>query len=146
MDKNFVLAIYQTGEVVKLSKAENLPGSDVIAFVHCKFNRRTRSNFYYSYCLFDENLERIHSNCLEYKGNKCFVASQDEYLPPFPTWTSNKEVRVAISIQSPQNEHENINFDHCIHDGRAFKKLLELLNQAECHGLPEAKKQMKRTV
>ena len=148
MYKDFLLAIYQTGEVIKLNNLEMLPGSEIIAFIRCVYDKQTfsRSNQYYSYSLFSEKFERIESNCFVWMGYSCYVADRDQWLPPLPSWTSGEKIRVGILIQKTDSERAKVNFSHNRHDGYAFKKLSEVLTNAEHQGLAVAIRKLKRSL
>ncbi|SNC77617.1 hypothetical protein SAMN06265337_4213 [Hymenobacter gelipurpurascens] len=136
MHSNFVMAVYSTGEAVKLTLAERLPGAEVIAFIHCVYDAPTPSgkNHYYSYSLFDKNFEQINSNCLEWNGFKCLIAKKDSWLPPFPSWGSNYEMRVKVTIEKSDGDIEIINLVHTKYYGDAFVKLFKILKAADEKG------------
>lgn len=148
MHKNLLLAIYQTGDVIVLNSTDKLPGSEIIVFVRCEFEKESfsKQNQYYSYSLFDKNLMLIDSNAFEWKGYKCSIAKQDQWLSPFPSWNSNREMRLTISIEKNDEESAAINIVHSNHGGYAFKKLLEILIDAEQKGLEESVRMHKATI
>lgn len=126
MYKSLLLAIYQTGDVIVLNSTDKLPGSEIVVFVRCEFEKESfsRQNQYYSYSLFDKNFAPIDSNNFEWEGYKCFIAKQDQWLPPFPDGNSNREMRVTVSIQRSDGESAIINLMHSNHEGYAFKNYL----------------------
>ena len=136
MHSNFVMAVYATGDAVKLTLAEQLPGAEVIAFIQCVYDAPSFSgkNHYYSYSLFDKNFERISSNCLEWDGYKCLIAEKDSYSPPFPTWSSNKKMRIKVVIEKSDGDFKTISLQHTNYRGEAFIRLFKILKAAEEKG------------
>lgn len=127
------MAVYSTGDVVKLTRTEQLPGAEIIAFIHCAYDAPSFSgkNHYYTYSLFDENFERITSNCLLWRGFKCVIAEKDGWLPPFPSWTSNYEMRIKVTIENSDGSSEMIHLKQNKFYGDAFVKLFKILKSAD---------------
>ncbi|MFD2785336.1 hypothetical protein [Hymenobacter rubripertinctus] len=136
MHSNFIMAVYSTGDVVKLTHAEQLPGAEIIAFIHCAYDAPSFSgkNHYYAYSLFDGNFERISSNCLQWRGFKCVIAEKDSWLPPFPNWTSNNEMRIKVTIENSDGGSEIINLKQSKFYGDAFVRLFKVLKSADKGG------------
>jgi hypothetical protein len=142
MNNSFLIAVYDSGKIINLNGFSNLSGSEISAIINCAYENTTSSkqNDYYSYSVFDKNLNPVISNSFVIDGFTCKIDSRDKWSQPVNNWSGGHhyEMRVSVTITDAKGEAIVVNLRHSSHKGEAFESLTEILLIAKNRSLAEA--------
>lgn len=142
MNDNFLVAVYDSGDIINLNGSNNLPGSGISTVINCAYESTTTSkqNDYYSYSVFDKNLNPISSSSFSIDEFICKIDSRDKWSQPVDNWSGGHhyEMRLSVTITDAKGEAIVVNLRHSSHKGEAFKALTEILLTAKTRGISEA--------
>ena len=94
--------IYDNFEIVDLNSVDACLHRDISYFIYTSFHNISPSRLhrYYSHKVFDNNLNRIENNTLDFYGIKCLI-NENEYWLPF--FKNSHAVAIKVNITDRKN-------------------------------------------
>lgn len=122
--KDYIVAIYSTGDAISLSHATGLPQAEVRYLVRCQFVESTSSgeNAYYKNTVYTPAMEKVEGNKLQWEGIECILEEDETWSYLRGNW---KSMLINFAITDKLGVTEQDKVDNATHNGVGFKVLME---------------------
>ena len=126
--KDYIVAIYSTGDVISMSHATRLPQAEVRYLVRCQFVDSTYSgeNAYYKNLVYTPAMDKVEGNKLQWEGIECVLEENEKWSYLRGSW---KSMLINFSITDKLGVTEQFVADNAYHNGCGFKVLMKKLRQ-----------------